>query len=424
MARYDRIAQIDPPPRQAAYGGWLTLRDLEGREREPELGRRALLHFLAIRPVRRLLQRGLDGPQAASIDGQVEAVRQQVDQLPEEDAARERLTHYLEEVGGRSPAGLVRATLDVGTAAEAAGQLFAAEEFYRTALELAEANDIHDQRVVGLRHLGRVQRERREWTDAIDTLEEAVALARDRGEPAEWARSLEALAAVHLRSGDISRARATLDQIQEGPGASGDPVSRAVGDAGRCALELSEGNLEPALAAGWAAASALPPGDEARNRVLLNMGAAFRRLGLLPAAESCYEIVARWAAWPEHRIEALLEHAMVAAYAGDDAAFAERRETVLDSLGQADRPLQGMVHLALGRGALIVGRTDDGREHLQESVATARDIGDDEVLAQAEQLLAVLDSDATIDAPDPLPPSDDASRIAGRVATLATEPGA
>lgn len=424
MARYDRIAQIEPPARQAAYGGWLTLRDLEGREREPELGRRALLHFLAIRPVRRLLQRGLDGPQAASIDGQVEAVRQQVDQLPQEDAARERLTHYLEEVGGRSPAGLVRATLDVGTAAEAAGQLFAAEEFYRTALELAEANHIHDQRVVGLRHLGRVQRERREWLEAIDTLEEAVALARDRGEPAEWARSLEALAAVHLRSGDISKARVTLDQIQEGPGASGDPISRAVGEAGRCAMELREGNLEPALEAGWAAAKALPPTDEARNRVLLNMGAAFRRLGLLPAAESCYQIVARWAAWPEHRIEALLEQAMVAAYAGDDPAFAERRETVLNSLDQADRPLQGMVHLALGRGALIVGRADDGRAHLQESIATARDIGDDEVLARAEQLLAVLDSEATIDAPDPLAPSDDASRIADRVAALVTESGA
>ena len=35
MARYDRIARIDPPDRSKCFPGWLSLRDLEGREREP-----------------------------------------------------------------------------------------------------------------------------------------------------------------------------------------------------------------------------------------------------------------------------------------------------------------------------------------------------------------------------------------------------
>ena len=51
MARYDRIAPIPIPAREAAFPGWLMLRDLAGRERDPELARRARLRFLALRPL-------------------------------------------------------------------------------------------------------------------------------------------------------------------------------------------------------------------------------------------------------------------------------------------------------------------------------------------------------------------------------------
>ena len=55
MARYDRIAPIPIPAREAAFPGWLMLRDLAGRERDPELARRARLRFLALRPLLRVL---------------------------------------------------------------------------------------------------------------------------------------------------------------------------------------------------------------------------------------------------------------------------------------------------------------------------------------------------------------------------------
>ena len=65
MARYDRIAPIAAPARAAAFPGWLVLRDLQGRERDAELARRARLRFLALRPLRRVLALGLEGVSAA-----------------------------------------------------------------------------------------------------------------------------------------------------------------------------------------------------------------------------------------------------------------------------------------------------------------------------------------------------------------------
>lgn len=421
MARYDRIARIEPPARDEAFGGWLTLRDLEGREREPELGRRAQLHFMALRPVRRLLPRGLEGADAGSLESQLTTLRQQVEQLPDDDAEREPLTFYLQEVGGRSPSGLVRATLEVGTTAEAAGHRYAAEEFYRTALELTEAHSLGVLRALALRHLGRVQRARGELRDAIASLEESAAVASDLGDALEWARSMEALAAVYLRSGQADSARLVLEGITESAAGPDAPRVQAIAAAGLCALELAQGEPEAALEAGWQAAAQLPPQDEARNQVLLNMAAAFRRLGLTGPAEVCYTIVFRWAAWPEHRLEARLEHAVVAAEDGRSEDFATRRAAVLEGLSRVDRPLQAMIHLGLGRGGLRVGDVDNAREHIREAITTARDVGAEDVLSRSEELLTILDRRAPWASSPTVSPSKCARRIAERIEELTSE---
>ncbi len=422
MARYDRIARLDTPGRDDAFGGWLSLRDLDGREREPELGRRARLHFLALRPVRRLLQRGLDGPSSRSLAGQVNTAREALDHLPADHAGRELLTRYLDELGGRSPSGLVRATLDVGASAEVAGHLYAAEEFYRTAMELAREHGDDAQYVVALRHLGRVQRERGEWAEAASSLEASALLADSLDAPAEWARSMEALAVVRQRCGDIAGARATLSRISESDHATRHDQVRGIAEAGRCALELSQDEPDAALDAGWTAVNLLPADDEARDGVLLNMGGAFRRLGLLAASSSCYQIVSRWAAWPEHRIEAELERALVAAEAGDEETFRAHRDRVLQDMGQVDRPIQARVELGLGRGALLLGDDEDGRDHLRTAITTARDVGSEQVLERSEELLGTLEERRRLDPPRTLEPSPDARRIAERVQELSSQP--
>ena len=75
MARYDRIAPITAPRRESSFPGWLVLRDIEGNDRDVEVARRARLRFLALRPVTRLLDRGIDGVSRDSYLSQIEAVR-------------------------------------------------------------------------------------------------------------------------------------------------------------------------------------------------------------------------------------------------------------------------------------------------------------------------------------------------------------
>jgi tetratricopeptide (TPR) repeat protein len=420
MARYDRIARIEPPDRDDAFNGWFTLRDLEGREREPELGRRARLRYLALRPVRRLLVQGLDGPDPASLHSQVESVRAELRQLPAQDPDRQRLTEYLEEIGGRSPEGMVRATLEVGASAEAAGHRYAAEEFYTTALDLALHHDLNAQAVVALRRIGRVRRDREEWDGALDALRESAELAAAGKLGVEWARSMEGIAAVHLRKGDPDTARRTLDRLVDEAPAGDEGRVRAVAAGGRCALELVLDNPGAALEAGWEALTYAPATDEARNGVLLNMAAAFRRLGMHDAAASCYSIVVQWAAWPEYRTEARLELAVVAAESGDAELFADRRRQVLETVDRADRPLLAMIDLGLGRGALMTGDADLARDHLRNAIGIARDIGDDRILARSEELLTALEEEDTGVRTHP-EPTGDARRIAEEITTLAGE---
>lgn len=137
MARYDRIAVLEPPDRSRAFPGWMVFRDLEGRDRDPDLARRARLRFLALRIVRRLIDTGIDKVPPESIEQQIESAREELGALPARDPERLRVAEFLNRVRGLTPLDLATATLDLGEAAEIGRQEFAAEEFYHTALDLA-----------------------------------------------------------------------------------------------------------------------------------------------------------------------------------------------------------------------------------------------------------------------------------------------
>jgi hypothetical protein len=160
VARYDRIAPLESPAREQAFGAWLVLRDLDGRERDPDLGRRAYLRFLALRPARRLLDQGFESPDQRSLEQQIDVVLRKLNALPPEDAERVRLAAYLKLVRRRSPADLSLATLAVGEVVESAGHVFAAEEFYHTGLEIAEAHQLRDVQARALAALQALSRAR------------------------------------------------------------------------------------------------------------------------------------------------------------------------------------------------------------------------------------------------------------------------
>ena len=141
MARYDRIARIEPPARDDAFTGWLALRDLEDRERDADLGRRARLRFMAVRILHRLA-RSADGIDGSSLQQQCDAVREELGALPGRDPERQRLADLLRDVPSADLAAVVRGALELGQTVESAGSRWAAEELYRVGLELAESNDL------------------------------------------------------------------------------------------------------------------------------------------------------------------------------------------------------------------------------------------------------------------------------------------
>ncbi|HUG40397.1 MAG TPA: hypothetical protein VMM12_07925 [Longimicrobiales bacterium] len=392
MARYDRIARIAAPAREDCFRGWLTLRDIDGREREPELGRRARLRFLALRPVRRLLLRGLGGPAADSLQAQLDEVRREIDRLDARDPERDRLMAYLAEAGGRSPLGLATATLEVGAAAEGAGHRFAAEEFYRTGLELAREHDLPAHQVRALRRIARVHRGREEWDRAVDVGHEAASLADSLGEPVQWARAMDEVARAESARGNRDAARAILEAVAARGVAAADRLVRAVAAGALCDLELAAGNVEAALREGLAAVELFPVTDPHRNAALLAMAAALRRVGLWSAAEACYGVVETHSTWVEHRAEAATERAVLAAELGDTAAFTRRRARILRTLESGDLRLRALLHLGLGRGCLVAGHVDHAREHLRQAIASARDGDMDTLLDPADALLHALEA--------------------------------
>lgn len=141
MARYDRIARIDPPQRGDAYPGWFVLRDLEGRERDGDLGRRSRLRFLAVRLVHRLIDRGTDVDRD-SLQRQCDGVREELGQLSSRDPERQRLAELLNAVPTLDIPAIVRAALNLAQTSRDGEHWSAAEEFYRASMELAETHNL------------------------------------------------------------------------------------------------------------------------------------------------------------------------------------------------------------------------------------------------------------------------------------------
>lgn len=135
MARYDRIAPLSSPSRDSAYPAWLVLRDIEGQDRDADACRRARLRFLALRPVRRVLDRA--AVSGDSYGRQLDAVREEMSALSARDVERVRVSRFLKQVEDREPHRMVAALLEFAEQAYGAGHVYAAEEYALTA-ELVE----------------------------------------------------------------------------------------------------------------------------------------------------------------------------------------------------------------------------------------------------------------------------------------------
>jgi tetratricopeptide (TPR) repeat protein len=381
MARYDRIAPLASPPRDRAFGAWTVLRDLAGRERDADLARRARLRFLALRPVRRLVQRGIENVPAESFDRQVEGVREELGHLPARDPERIRMAQYLHRIRKRTPLALTTATLDLGEVAEAARHFSAAEEFYRTALELADAYRLAPEQVIALRLLGRVFRKIGAWEEAERSYQRAAEIALRLDDRRQWGRALDGLGLAFRQQKRVDRARQIYETMLERGREWDDDAITAQAFNGLCLVALDAGDAEQALEHGWAALGLLTDPED-RYQVLGTLGEIFILAGLPGTADRCLDLAATGARRPHTRAQALLHRARLAS---DD------------------------------------GRVDAARDHLRDAIRLAKEHRHADVLGQAEELLGRLEREASgvaAGAVTRADPGDVARRIAAELESL------
>ena len=396
MARYDRIAPLPAPAREAVFPGWLVLADLEGRERDAELARRARLRFLALRPLRRILAVGPDGATAASYARQIEGIREELGHLPARDPERIRLSRYLHEIETRSPAELALAAAGLGELAEDADHAAAAEEFYRTALELGERFDLTAARAVARRRLGLLCATLGRTTDAERELTAAVDAAAAAGAHGEWARASSAAALLALARGDGARARATLGDVLKQGRTWSDAETQSVAGAALSQVLLAAGEAESALENAWSALERA--GDPSTRAAALHAaGMALRALGLYDAAARSHDLVVREpAVGPSDRWRAEGELATTLAEAGRLDEFLAARRRMLREAREAPPAARAaaLLHLRLAQACVLAGAPDFARDHLREGLQAARRGGYGDLVGELEALLPRLERES------------------------------
>jgi tetratricopeptide (TPR) repeat protein len=423
MARYDRIARLDPPSRARAFPGWAALADLEGRERDGEAGRRARLRLLVLRPVRRMMVRGVDGLDPASFGQQLEGARAELGHLQRTDPERCRLADFLDTLANRSPEAVVRAATGLARSFGQAGHGHAAEEYYLTAMELADAHGLRAAYLSALRGLEGLYATATRWRGALESLDAVLDEAESAGDGEAWGAAMAAAARVRWRAGDTEEARALIDRVAaRARRDGGDPGLAALAANALCDFELAGGRPEAALEAGWRAMELASPERAKRYRILLSLAVAFRQVGLPDASDACYRMVSDEAPDPTVQTEARVERAVLAAENGDADLFRARRHAVLEEVDEAEPFGAAILHAGLGRGAMLVGDLDDARDHARAAVAAARAAGG----AGAEKAEALLTSieratDDVMAAEMPIP-SASARTIARRIESLERTP--
>jgi DNA-binding SARP family transcriptional activator len=285
-----------------------------------------------------------------------------------EDLARLAQIAAHEREGGRSA--------EAADAFRLAGARAAAIFANREAIE-------HDEAALALGHpditglhaaIGRLRTRLGDYAGAIGALEAAAAAADDTALP-EIER---AIAAAHLRRGDLMAAARHLEAAREG---SADPAFLARVEVDRSVVLRLGGDHEAALAAARRALDAAVRADDAAA-----IGAAHRSLGLIALASGDAD-AARMAARlavaatdddPTARIAGLTGLALAEAAAGDVDAGLQHGRAALELCREiGDRHLEGAVENHLADILHAAGRDDDAMDHLRRAVEAFAEIGGD-----------------------------------------------
>jgi tetratricopeptide (TPR) repeat protein len=418
-ARYDRLAPLNAPQREQAFPGWSVLRDLDGAERDADAARRARLRFLALRPVLRMAQRGIDQVMVDSFERQVDRVREELGQLPARDAERAVLARLLNDLRTRQPELVVQALLTVSDFAEANGYFAAAAEYARAARELARTTRRDRLAALAGRALARVSLAAGHTEEARELAYEAAELALRNDDRGEWIRAIGQLAAAYRGNGDGRESREELLRALNRAQEWGNEALVGLALAQLCRDSAETGDPEGVIEHGWTALRLLSRAED-RAEILKLMGDAFTSLGMIRPAERCYSLISLRVASPVLRSAGLAGSARLAAESGDRERFRERRSAAIRELPSAHRMARAATHFELGRAAALVGEGTAAREHLQEALALLGPASHAGLRSQAEHMVHALNGESSKMAVRPTPTaSEKVRRIAAELEQVA-----
>jgi tetratricopeptide (TPR) repeat protein len=373
------------------FAGWPVLKDIEGLEGDEEANRRITGRFLVARLLRGLLDDDLVAD-PASLEHQLKGIRREISgrdgACPEGEVWERALT----AVEARDFRGLLSATLEWGSLVESMGHLSGAREIHSMAYELAVAEGELGSAVDAARFRGRVSRKLARWEDAVHWYGVARSVAEEAGEKRKLAMVMDGLGNAYRDRGNLPRAREILGQVLALGRGEGDRHAEAVAHHDLMTVEKLSGNLEEAVAHGWAASQRYED-REGRLKALFDLAGVLKDSGELSAAWDAYSVVEAQVSSHEYRLMALDGLAHVAALRGQEGRYEAFRSRV-DEMAwrEASAVIQAQILLYRGLSLQALGRLAEAKDWLDRALAYAEKHGFSQRIFEAERALGDLEN--------------------------------
>ena len=383
-------------PEGEAFSGWMILKDLEGRDADPEIERRITTRFLVGRAVRAALDEELAMDYTA-LRQQIARVEQEFGVVDGKDPERVDWANVLRTLGAGDHEELGRSLLGLADCLDMQGHLYGTSEFSSLAYDVAVACGSGSIAGEAARFLGRTHRRLGRWEESTKWFEVAM----DMGDVFEDSRLLAlALAGVghtQREKGNLRGAFEAHRRSLERAVAIEDPYVQGYAHHNLMTDEKLAGQLSAAIKHGWEAVQ-LYPTERDRLHALTDLAWAFVEAGDLCAAEDAYTIVAHRSEDFLYRVYALDALAYIEALRGNEKGFHARIAAVDETSWRTGSPFMvSELLLYRGKAYRMLGDYERALEWLKQAKEFSREHGNNQVTFQAAAALESLRADDVAD---------------------------
>src|ERR671926_1661783 len=259
-----------------------------------------------------------------------------------------------------------------------------AADVYRTVIAHSQPVEDADVVVAANMQLGACLRVLAEWSEAAIAYTTAGQIAALTGDVMNVLRARLAEANLAMDRGNLPQAEAILDETIRGATEAGQAHIRAMAIQDRGIVAQHRGDLELAVRLGYEAVNGFRD-QVARDRAMVDLAAAFLRMGLRSAARDANLILAATAQEQYTRWVATINLMEIASLDGSEPVFEQYRR----ELASAHLPavLAAYYHYHVGQGFRLFERFEAAKAALERAIEVAARYRLNEVLIKAEQSL-------------------------------------